>query len=61
MLSLYNTFSVYQTQDIVSHTTKSPMVKPKYSQSKISIRADNLLMDMLLIHIDHRVIHRKPK
>ena len=61
MLSLYNTFSVYQTQDIVSHTIKLPMVKPKYSQSKISIQADNLLMDMLLIHIDRTVMYKSPK
>ena len=61
MLSLYNTFSVYQTQDIVSHTIKLHTVKPKYSQSKISTREDTLLMDMLLIHIDRTVMYKSPK
>ena len=61
MLSPYNKFEVYQTQDIVSHTTKLATVKPKYSQSKLSIPADNLLMDMLLIHIDRTVMYKSPK
>ena len=34
------------------------MVKPKYSQSKKSIPAHNLLMDMFLIHIDRTVMYK---
>ena len=48
MLSLYNKFEVYQTQDIISHTIKSATVKPKYSQIKIDPCQIKAVISLLL-------------